>query len=499
MIHNHFLGITGRAPASSGLRYRNSFHSYPQLAERIAGLAAGLQGRGIGEGSVVAILVPNSPDLFVIVHALFAIGAIALPLSTAATTEECLWAVRKARAGTLIVRPELAGLAARVADMAGGPDALAVLTSGGVEDDASIARLERSTPGALPELGGDAPALYMLSSGSTGLPKIVPHTHAELLADARRTSGAWRLQPDDVVFNMLPGNFAMGLLLGAMDAAEVGATIVYWNDARPLMLARGALAEAIASERVTVMGAVPAMYGTLAGIGGDVRFDAMRLAFSGGAALTRPIFDAMRERFGVTLRQSYGSTESIMFSHNDADDPENNWESVGRPAGDGEARLIPMDTVLGDEVGELIVRSSSVMQGYLGDDDATRATFIDGWLRTGDLARIDAAGQITIVGRTKLLIEVSGYKIDPLEVEAALVTHPAVAEAVVVGYRPSPQADQRLKAFVVRRADVSEDAILAFLRSRLSVQKVPTLVEFIDEMPKSSAGKILRGKLAEMA
>ena len=499
MIHNHFLDIVARAPAGNGLRYRGTFQPYAQLAERIAGLAGGLQARGIEPGQPVAILVPNSPDLFVIVHALFAIGAVALPLSTAITAEECLSAMRKAGARTLIARPELAELAARVAGVAGGSRPLTGLISGGAADDMSIATLERSAPGTLPVLGGEAPALYMLSSGSTGLPKIVPHTHAELRADARRTSDAWQLQPDDVVFNMLPGNFAMGLLLGAMDAVEAGATIVYWNDKRPLVLARGALAEAIAGERVTVMGAVPAMYGTLAGVGGEARFGSMRLAFSGGAALTRPVFDAMRERFGVTLRQSYGSTESIMFSHNDAADAEASRASVGRPAGDGEARLMPMETGLGDDVGELLVRSSSVMQAYLGDAAATAATFVDGWLRTGDLARIDAEGRITIVGRSKLLIEVTGFKIDPLEVEAALATHPAVAEAAVVGYRPSPQADQRLKAFVVRSGEVSEDGIVAYLRGRLSAQKVPTLIEFIDEMPRSSAGKILRSRLTETA
>ena len=287
-------------------------------------------------------------------------------------------------------------MAAEIAEAAGGRRPLPVFVAGG-EGDTSIAGLARAAPSELPRLTGDAPALYMLSSGSTGLPKVVPHTHAELLADARRTSGAWRLQPDDVVFNMLPGNFAMGLLLGAMDAAEAGATTVYWHDPRPLILARRTLVETLGRERITVMGAVPAMYEAMVGAPGEERFASMRLAFSGGAALKQATYAAFRARFGLPLRQSYGSTESIMFSHNDSEDIDGTWASVGRPAGDGEARLAAMATGLGPEVGELLVRSSSVTAGYLGDDKANAATFVDGWLRTGDLARLDAEGRIYIV------------------------------------------------------------------------------------------------------
>lgn len=493
MLFDHFARNAARAPRTAGLRCAGRFHSYDELLERVTRLAAGFTARGVGVGDPVAILMPNSPELFVVVHALFAIGAIAMPLGLTATRSECAAAARKADATALIVHAELAGLGRQIAEDLGTPQPLPLFISGG-EGDASIEMLERTAPIRLPRLGGETPALYLLSSGSTGRPKIVPHSHAELLADGRRTSTAWRLTPDDIVFDMLPPNFAMGLLLGAMDALEAGSTTVYWSDRRPLVLARQALLEALIEEKVTMMGAVPAMYEVLAATPGSDRLGTMRLAFSGGAALKHSTYEQFRDRFGVRIRQDYGSTEAIMVAHNDAADVDRLWNSVGRPVGDAQVRIAPVGGE--PDTGELLVKSSSLASGYLGDEEAS-AAFADGWFRSGDLARLDGDGNLFIIGRIKLLIEVSGFKIDPIEVEDVLQLHPAVAEAVIVGTRPAPNADQRLKAFVVRKQDVSSEELIRFLRERLSVQKVPTLIAFRDELPKSSAGKVLRGQLSE--
>jgi long-chain acyl-CoA synthetase len=489
MIYDNLTSIAARAPAGNGLRLGTRTTPYGELVERIARLASGLAGRGIRTGDAVAILMPNGPEIFSTIHALFAIGAIAMPLSPTATRTEAATAVRKARATTIIAQAENLALAAEVAAEVGGNRPLTIL---GPDE---IAVLAKTQPGTLPKLSADTPAIYFSSSGSTGLPKLVPHTHGELLADARRTSTAWKITSDDVVFDMLPSNFAMGLLLGLTDAAEAGATIVYWQDPRPLMFARGAVLEAIASNRVTFFGAVPAMHETLAGAQGSYDLSALRLVFSGGAALTRRTFDLVRERLGIILRQAYGSSEVLMFAHNDSADPDATWNSVGRPAGDGRARIAAMGG-LPPGVGELLVRSSSLFSGYSGDDVANAVSFEDGWLRSGDLARMDEEGNLYIVGRSKLLIEVAGYKIDPIEVEAVLTSHPAVAEAVVVGLKDN-RGGQRLKAVVVRQDDVAPDALVRFMRTELSEQKVPTLIEFRDALPKSSAGKVLRSALVE--
>jgi len=483
VIFDRLLEIASAAPATSGLRMGGKFTSYAELVARIERLAAGFAERGIGRGSVVALLIPNSPDIFAVTHALFALGAIAMPLGLTATRTELATLANKTGLSAVIATPALIQAAeALIADAA--PSASLFLTT-------DLATIERA-PTTRATISGDTPALYLFSSGSTGLPKVVPHTHSELIADGIRTSTAWDLQPDDVVVNILPPNFAMGFLLGVIDTVTRGASTLYWSDPLPLAISRRKLLDTMVTERATMIGAVPAMYEIIAAQTGDFELN-LRIAFSGGAALKRPIFDQVRSRFGITLRQAYGSTEAIMVSHNDSDDPDTDWASVGRPAGDAEVRIAPMDD---SDIGELLIRSSSLMQGYLGDHMANEQAFDDGWFRSGDLASLDDEGRIFIKGRSKLLIEVSGYKIDPIEVEDTIAAHPAVAELAIAGI-PDGRSGNRLRAYVVRSGDVSKDEIVSFARARLSVQKVPAEIEFLDALPKSPTGKILRAKLME--
>ncbi|WP_063059924.1 class I adenylate-forming enzyme family protein [Nocardia sienata] len=486
MIYDNLLATAAQAPITSGLRQGEVFTPYVDVVERIDRLAVGFMECGVERGDPVGLLLPNSPDLFVTSYALFAIGAIAMPLAETATRSELATLVRKTGLGAVVSTPDRAVVAETlIADVA--PGIPLFLTN---------ALPEGRTSARLPELPGDTTALYLFSSGSTGSPKVVPHTHAELVADGERAGTAWDIQPDDIVLNILPGNFSMGFLMGTRYAVAGGATTFYWSDRMPLALSRKKLLDTMVGERVTFMGAVPAMFEIITGQAGS--FDlGLRMAVSGGVALKRPVFEAVRERLGVPLRQSYGSTEASMVAHNNSADPDSSWASVGRPAGDAEVRIIAFDTGFGPSVGEMEVRSSSLMRGYLNDDVANSEAFDEGWFRTGDLASLDEEGRIFIRGRSKLLIEVSGYKIDPIEVEETLMTLPAVAEAAVAGL-PDGRNGNRLIAFVVKEADISAEELIRYAQKTLSSQKVPTEVAFIDALPRSSAGKVLRGRLLEL-
>ena len=487
MIFDRLLEVVATAPETSGIRQADDFQSYATLIQRIERLAAGFSHRGLVEGDVVGLLIPNSPDIFVVAHALFAIGVIAMPLDPNATHVELAGLTRRTGMAAVVATPASRATAEiLLSDVA--PAAQLFVTN-------ELGAVERA-PIRLPKLVGSTPALYLFSSGSTGLPKIVPHTHAEVLADGNRTSQAWDLQANDVVINILPSNFAMGFLMGAIDTMYRGATTLYWSDPLPLALARRKLLEAMAAHRVTMLGAVPAMYEILAAQKGDFELR-LRLAFSGGAALKRPVFEAVRHRFGIALRQAYGSTEAIFVSQNSDADPDTTWASVGRPAGDAEVRIAPMESPAGQGVGELLIRSSSLTQGYLHAPAANAGAFDDGWFRSGDLASLDEEGRIFIWGRSKLLIEVSGYKIDPIEVEDALGGHPAVAELAVAGV-PDPRTGNRLRAYVVKKDGVSEDEIIRYARGRLSSHKVPSEVSFVDVLPRSPTGKLLRTRLVEL-
>jgi long-chain acyl-CoA synthetase len=484
MIFDRLLAVAASAPETSGLRQGDAFQSYAALVQRIERLAAGLSSRGLAEGAVVGLLIPNSIEIFVVAYALFAIGAIVMPLDPQATRAELAGLTRRTGMAAVIATPASRATGELLLkDTAPAGQLLITTELGAVQ----------GSPMRLPKLQGSTPALYLFSSGSTGLPKIVPHTHAEVLADGARTSQAWNLQPDDIVINILPPNFAMGFLLGVIDTVYRGATTLYWSNPLPLALARRNLLEAMVAHRVTVMGAVPAMYELIAAQKGafDLR---LRHAFSGGAALKRPVFEAVRNQFGIALRQAYGSTEAIFVSQNDAPDPDASWASVGRPAGDAEVRIVPVDASLGDGVGELQIRSSSLMQGYLDGPAVNADAFEDGWFRSGDLASLDEEGRITIRGRSKLLIEVSGFKVDPIEVEDTLGGHPAVVELAVAAV-PDTRAGNRLRAYIVKKSDVSEDELIRFARDRLSSHKVPSEIAFVDALPRSPTGKLLRSKL----
>lgn len=482
--------ISHRAPATSGLRAGGVFHSYAQLAERAEWLGAGFGDRGISSGEAVGILLPNGPELFAVAYGLFGIGAVAVPLSIHAPAPELAAACKRARVKALVVREDLAPLAERI------DASLPVFISGGATVN-SLETLATALPGRRAEPSGNAAALYLFSSGSTGQPKVVPHTHAEMLANAGATAVDFGLGGDDVVFNNLPGNHAMGFLNSVFEVPQAGASTFYFSDPAPLLLARGRLLESLATERVTVLPGVPFMFDALAAATGEADLSSVRLTYSAGIGLKRAIFDRFEARYGLAIRQAYGCTEAGHVAFNRAEDPEPIWDSVGLPVGDTVVEVIPSENALGDDVGELAFHCSSLTKGYLGQERLNASAFADGRFLTGDLGRIDAAGNVYIKGRSKLIVEVSGHKVDPLEIEEVVSHHPAVSEVVVVGVPEPRTGEQRLRMFVVRAGDATQAELIAFCRERLSPQKVPASVEFIDSIPKSASGKVLRGKLIE--
>jgi long-chain acyl-CoA synthetase len=220
----------------------------------------------------------------------------------------------------------------------------------------------------------------------------------------------------------------------------------------------------------------------------------LRLLFSAGTALPRPSFEAFGERFGLLVRQLYGSTEAGFMTANLDPDPVATFESVGTPAGDVEIRIVDEDgdTLPPGEEGEVLVNSPAMTEGYSDMEDLNREAFRDGYFHTGDLGRLDDEGRLYLTGRKKLLIEVGGYKVDPIEVQDVVVAHPKVREAVVVGAEGRVEGEELVKAVVVPDEDVDDRELVEFCRERLANFKVPQIVEFREEIPKSPLGKVLR-------
>jgi long-chain acyl-CoA synthetase len=497
MLYQGFSDAAGRVPATSGLREGDRFVSYSEVAERAGRIATGLIARGIGRGTAVGLLMINGPELLTLAYGVFGAGAVVVPLNAHAPRAELAMTARKAHVGAVIASQPYAEIAASLASDLGGPGALPLFISGN-DDDQSVAALERYSTGTLPTPGADDPALYMFSSGSTGIPKVVPHTHGELDIDLQGAREIGRYRTDDVMSNMMPGSHAMGFL-SAIHVAAAGATTLYWSDPQPFMLSKGRFARAVETGGVTILMGVPFMFDALAGLRDEVDFSRVHYAQSAGVALRRETYDRFKERFGICLRQAYGSTECLSIAFNDHGDPDATWDSVGQPAPRLTMTLEPAENPFGPEVGEIVVASPAVTRGYLDAPEVNARTLRNGKFYTGDLGTFDMDGNVYIKGRSKLIIEVAGHKVDPFEIEEVLGMHPAVAEAVVVGIPDARTGEQRLKAVVVRAAEESPDALIRFCRERLASQKVPAVVEFRDEIPKSATGKILRGKLMEAA
>jgi long-chain acyl-CoA synthetase len=370
-----------------------------------------------------------------------------------------------------------------------------ILSQGDAEPN--LAALERTPIGTLPPVGADDVAFYLFSSGSTGRPKVVPRTHGETLADF--TGSAWALdfRADDTALNVMPTSHAFGLAITTTYMPLSGTTSLLWQPNKPLILAKDDLLQMIAAERVTIIPGVPFLYDLLNGASGTADLSSVRTAFSGAVALRKPTFDTFLERFGVPIRQALGTTETLVVSYNMSDDPIETWNSVGQIVGNNKVEIVPVEESPDPEVGELIISSPAVTKGYLNNPEANRASFRNGAWVSGDLGRIDRNGVLYIVARKKLMLEVAGQKVDPVEIEDVLLGHPAVSEVVVVGIPDSRTGEQRLKAVVVKKTDETADGLVDYARGLLSAHKVPYLVEFRDAIPRSVTGKILRGKLLE--
>lgn len=495
MMYERLCLVAANAPATSGLREGDRFVSYAQVAERAGRLATGLIDRGITRGMPVGLLMINGPELLTLAYAIFAAGGVVVPLNAHAPRAELAYTARKAHvAGVVASVPYTAVAEGLIGDL-GGTGTMPLLISGG-SDSNSLADLERYSIGTLPELGEDDAALYMFSSGSTGIPKVVPHTHGELNIDLIGAEEKKRYNTDDIMINMMPGSHAMGFL-SALHIASAGASTLYWSDPQPFMLSKGRFAKAIETGGVTILMGVPFMFDALAGLRDEVDFSSLRNTQSAGVALRKETFDRFKDRFGIGLRQGYGSTECLSIAINDGEDPDTPWDSVGTPAPRLTMRIEPTDNPFGPECGEIVVKSPAITKGYLDAPEVNAKTLRGGEFYTGDLGILDAKGHVTVKGRSKLIIEVAGHKVDPFEIEEVLGSHPGVAEAVVVGVPDGRTGEQRLKAVIVRSSDESSETFIRYCRERLASQKVPAIVEFRDEIPKSATGKILRGKLME--
>jgi long-chain acyl-CoA synthetase len=479
-------------PEEIAIVYRDERVTHADLVDRMERLAAGLAAQGIGPGDAVALLLPNDPSFVAGYFAITGLGAVVVPVNPAFKQDELDFYFRQCQVRAVISDERTAGVCERI--VAGWEQPAQVITTSSAHGQAlTLEALMEAEPKKLEPRSPGESLVYQFSSGSTGRPKRVARTHEQCTGESAYypTLG---IGPEDSIFCAIPLFHTYGMGCAMFAAASTGATLVLLEDPNPFLLRRQRALELLEQEKCTIFPGVPFNFRLMAEAPAAADLSSVRLAFSAGTALPRPFFDAFLDKFGVPVRQLYGCTEAGTLTANMDDDPDASFESVGQPVDGVEVRIEDEDgeSVPTGSIGEVAVRSPGLTSGYADMPELNSQVFREGFFITGDLGQLDDAGRLTITGRKKLLIEVGGYKVDPIEVEDVVVAHPKVGEAVVVGVPGKVAGEEVVKAVVVPSDTVEERELITFCQERLANFKVPQVVEFREEIPKSPLGKILR-------
>jgi acyl-CoA synthetase (AMP-forming)/AMP-acid ligase II len=464
--------------------------TYAELATQVAKVGARLTAQGMTRGQVLALCAPNSIEFVVTFLAATSAGAVVTTVNPLWTEPEISRQLHQAGARWLL------GTAGLLAGKLRRP-----VRETGIARTFPIEGLAVDEPGAGPAtaaasaVGGKTeaePALLLSSSGTTGLPKIVVLTHRNLVASLCQTRLVHTVTADDVVLAALPLFHIFALQVSVNLGLLAGATVV--------VLPRfdlGSFLRAVEEHRVTRAELVPPMVLGLASsdLVAGLDLSSLRVLTSGAAPLGADLALACARRLGCRVKQMYGLTEIGGASHTAPDDGPDHPDSIGPALPGVECRVIDPGSGAAtppDVPGELLIRTPGNMRGYLGDPRATMATIdAGGWLHTGDIVTVDAGGWYRVADRVKELIKYKGLSVAPAELEALLLTHPAVADAAVVRH-PDAAAGEVPKAYIVRRDAVSERELMDWVAGRVAPYKQVRLVEFTDSIPKSPSGKILR-------
>jgi len=477
---------------------RLTYRELDALSDR---LAVGLRASGLEPGDRVGLQLPNVPQFLIAYFGVLKAGCIAVPLNVLLKAPELAYCLGDAQARTLVTWADIAEEAIEGAGTAAVSTVYVVNTSGAPELAAGrrFEELLRDAPNTHPMAQTDPgdTAVIVYTSGTTGVPKGAELTHFQLFMNADTPGRVFGIRDDDIVMVALPLFHVFGLSSALNVCVRFGATM----SLVPRFDATKAL-EVIQRDGVTIFDGVPTMYVALLRHPnlGDYDVSTLRIGISGGAPLPAEVLDAFEEKFGVVILEGYGLTETASTTTFNVSADERKIYSVGKPIWgveveiwDNKNRPLPEGP---DNIGEIVIRGVNTMRGYFRKPKETAEAFAGGWLHSGDLGYRDEDGFYFIVDRKKDLIIRSGYNIYPREVEEVLYTHPAVANAAVIGV-PDDVAGEEIKAFVQLKtgSTASEGEIIDYVKARIAAYKYPRIVEFSDGLPIGPTGKVLKKEL----
>ncbi|WP_284037488.1 fatty acid--CoA ligase family protein [Neobacillus sp. 114] len=483
--------------------------TYAELDGAITKFASGLEKLGVKQGDHIALLLGNSPHFVIGLYGALRLGATVIPVNPIYTADEIGYILNNGDVKVVVGLDLMIPLAEKVHTMLPKVSHYIIceteqngLAQPGVEGLSVYPKMKSFTDvvasGELsfqgPELQDDDTAIILYTSGTTGKPKGAMLTHKNLYSNASDVGTYLKMNDDDRVITTLP-MFHVFCLTVALNAPLLkGATLLIAPKFSPKDIFH------LAKEyKATVFAGVPTMYNFLFQYpeGSPEDLSSLRLCISGGAAMPVALLENFEKKFDVLISEGYGLSEaSPVTCFNPLDRPRKAG-SIGPSIVNVENRVVNElgEEVPVGEVGELNVRGPNVMKGYYKMPEETEASIKDGWLHTGDMARMDEDGYFYIVDRKKDMIIVGGYNVYPREVEEVIYNHPDVVEVAVLGV-PDLNQGEAVQAYVVsKRADLTEKEMISYCKEHLAKYKVPSSVVFLEELPKNTTGKILRRAL----
>jgi long-chain acyl-CoA synthetase len=496
------LNTVQKHPDKTAIAYDKTRLNYTELYQQVSGLTQGLRSLGIRKADCVMVVLPNCPEFVISFYAIAKLDAITLPLNPMFKASELQYYVEDSSTTAIITdkaRVEVCRQAIAQLDRK-----VELIVIDGVQPGCSyFYHLIQDNPNAIDRASSeDGDVLYQYSSGSTGRPKKLCRSQKNIFHQAKNCTTTMQVTAADAILTIVPLYHAYGFGECMLAAMTTGATLVILaptlQDGKPvetpLLFRRDRILQLIEQEQISILPMVPYIASLLASTPAEPAYEvsSLRVCLSAGNFLSQDIFDKFRQRFGTPLRQLYGCTEAGAVCVNMEANVQ--YDSIGKPMQNVQIHIIDdsgEDCAAG-EVGEMVIRSQTLTTGYTNLPELNAEVFRGGCFFTGDLGRKDEEGRIYITGRKKIFIDTGGHKVDPIEVEDVLLTHPQVKEAVVVGVKGFDDGEM-LKAVIVPNGECTEQSVISYCQQRIADFKVPRLVEFRASLPKDPIfGKVKR-------
>ena len=475
--------------------------SYAQLDALSNQVASSLRARGLKVGEKVAIMLPNVPQFVISYFGVLKAGGVVVPMNVLLKAPEVSFYLSDSGARLLLTWEDFAGEA-----MKGAPAGVTTFVVNRPGSDAmpegalSFNELMAGSPTfEMEPTSADDTAVILYTSGTTGRPKGAELTHFNLYMNCTISGGLFGFRDDDVGLAVLPLFHSFGQSSVMNVSLRYGGTIS--------LVPRfevAAVCEAIQRDRVTVFSGVPTMYFGLLHDPQVAAYDlsSLRVAVSGGASMPGEVMTTFERRFGVTILEGYGLSETSPTASFNQSLEDRRFGSIGKRIWGVDMKIFddgdgPLPAGK-DNVGEIVIRGHNVMKGYYNQPEATAEAFKGGWFHSGDMGYQDEDGFFFIVDRKKELIIRGGFNVYPREIEEVLYAHPAVQEAAVIGV-PDERLGEEVSAVVSLKAgqSVTEEELIAFTKERVAAYKYPRTIRFVDSLPKGPTGKILKKELKQ--